>query len=120
MAGIAISFLKPKKPLGVSAACATSCDHGTDLGWQRKALWPVDVASEAAVAASMVTGQTDQAGDWQAAALKPGKYYVGALMAIDRSPECMGALWRARQHATEVEIEPKVAVPVTLSPMALR
>jgi hypothetical protein len=77
---------------------------------------PASVASEGALAAAMVSGQTDQNGTWSSALLPPGKYYVIATQfPVDKTPECIGKLWRSRNNAEEVEIGPGRTVQVALA-----
>jgi len=41
------------------------------------------------------------------------------LLTIDRSPETIGKLWKARNHAEEIEILPSGKASVTLAPRSL-
>jgi len=69
------------------------------------ALIPAAASSEAILAASMSSGRTDQNGSWQSGIIAPGKYYAVATNdTIDKSPESIGTLWKARTSATEVEL----------------
>jgi len=69
------------------------------------ALIPAAASSEAILAASMSSGRTDQNGSWQSGIIAPGKYYAVATNdTIDKSPEAIGTLWKARTSATEVEL----------------
>jgi len=77
---------------------------------------PVAVANEAILAAAMVSGQADSTGSYTSRSLAPGKYYVLATDSlIDRTPECIGRIWKARTRAQEVEIAPTVTATVKLS-----
>jgi hypothetical protein len=76
---------------------------------------PASVASESLLAAAMVSGQTDQNGAWTSALLPPGKYYVMATdLPVDKTPECIGKLLRARTKSEEVDIGPGAAAQVSL------
>ena len=79
---------------------------------------PASAASEATLAAEMISGQVDQNGAWSTNMLAPGKYYLLATQApVLKSPEIVGKLWLARSKAREVEITPGATVQVTLPPL---
>ena len=81
---------------------------------------PAESNSEASLAATLISGQTDQHGAYLSGSLAPGKYLVLASGApVDRSPESIGNLWRARSHAQQVEVQPNQTVQVTLDLTAL-
>ena len=81
---------------------------------------PATADNEAAFAAALKTGKTDQAGAWSSPTLPPGKYFVLATGAtIDRSPETIGKLWKARNRGEEVELAPNGKASVVLAPKAL-
>jgi hypothetical protein len=76
---------------------------------------PAESNSEASLAASLKSGQTDQNGTYISGSLAPGKYLVlGSAAPVDRSPESIGNLWRARSQARPVEVAPNNTVQVTL------
>lgn len=76
---------------------------------------PAGAVSEAVLAASIVTGQTDQEGNWSTGMVAPGKYYLLVTTdRVDNSPEFIGRLWRSRTLAQEVELEPRASRQVTL------
>jgi hypothetical protein len=78
---------------------------------------PATAPSEAVLAAALKTGKTDQGGSWSSRTLAPGKYFVLATgETIDRSPETIGRLWKARNRGEEVELAPNGKLSVTLSP----
>jgi len=82
---------------------------------------PGDASNEAVLAAAFKTGKTDQNGRWTSPALAPGKYYLLATQdPVDRSPESIAALWKARTAALEVDAAPNGKPAVTLSPKPLR
>jgi hypothetical protein len=81
---------------------------------------PISVASEAALAAAIVSGQCDQNGAWTSNMMAPGKYYVLALSGPhNNSPESIAKLWGNRTHFKEIELAPNGSVQVTLAPMSL-
>ena len=81
---------------------------------------PADSNSEASLADTLISGQTDQNGAYTSVALAPGKYYVlASTVAINKSPESIGTLWRARSHATETDVGPNATVQLTLTPTTL-
>ena len=66
---------------------------------------PRDVTSVAELASTLVSGQVDQNGVYRSEALAPGKYFVFAAgISLDRAPETLGKLWRARAKASTVEL----------------
>ena len=78
------------------------------------------VSSEGMLAARLVPGKTDQAGQYTRQSLPPGKYYVMASSdSLDVTPESIGKLWRARNRFTEVELTPFGNIQVTLKPIRL-
>jgi len=79
---------------------------------------PESAASEAVLAAQMVSGQADQNGAWSSSQLAPGKYYVLATQApVLKSPEIVNKLWLARSKAKEVDLAPGATSQVTLPPL---
>jgi hypothetical protein len=79
---------------------------------------PESAGSEAALAATVVTGQTDQNGAWTSGQLAPGKYFVIATQSVvDRSAETIAKFWRGRDKAKRVDLGPKAAVQVALDPL---
>ena len=78
---------------------------------------PTSAVSEADLASVLVAGQADQRGIYTTTALAPGKYYVLASgLLLDTSPETLGAVWRARLKAKEVQIAPRATTHVTVEP----
>lgn len=68
-------------------------------------LFPADAASEGALAATMVTGQTDQLGQYQSKTLAPGAYYVLASEeGFDLSVASIDELWRSRTQLRKVDL----------------
>ncbi|HYP07161.1 MAG TPA: carboxypeptidase-like regulatory domain-containing protein [Bryobacteraceae bacterium] len=105
---------------GGNIAAKVADKDGNAVGDARVLVLPITVPSEAALAATIVSGQCDQVGVWNSNALAPGKYYVLALARPhDNSPESIGKLWGSRTHFKEIDIAPKSSVQVTLAPMDL-
>jgi len=78
-------------------------------------LVPASAGSEAELAAFLQSGVTDQNGSWTSGALAPGKYLALASPdAMDKSPESIGKLWRARTQAEEIEVQPNQTAQVSL------
>ena len=64
----------------------------------------------------MVSGRADTPGTYTSRSPAPGRYYVLATDSlIDRTPECIGRIWKARTRPQEVEIAPAVTTTVKLS-----
>lgn len=81
---------------------------------------PSSANSESALAANLISGQTDQNGVYSSDMLAPGKYLVLASSApVDSTPESIGKLLRSRSHAQEVDIAANGAAQITLQPVAL-
>jgi len=71
----------------------------------RVLILPAVIGSEAELAARLVSGQTNQYGQYTSITLPPGKYYVAASGdSIDAAPETIGKVWRARNRFKEVEL----------------
>jgi hypothetical protein len=84
------------------------------------ALLPADASTDAELAAALVSGQTDQYGQYTSGQLAPGKYFALATNAsIDLTPETIMKLSRARAHAEDVELQPNANVQISLSPADL-
>ena len=76
---------------------------------------PATATSEAMIAASYVSGQTDQTGTWKTGALAPGKYYVLASDAgPDKTPETIAKLVAARSRVDPVEVGANATVTATV------
>jgi hypothetical protein len=101
---------------GVRVAAKVTDKDGNPVADCTVVVIPADAANEAVFAAAMKSGKTDQSGEWTTAALAPGKYYAIATEdPVDRSPECISALWKARTSATEVDAASNGKPSVTLS-----
>lgn len=93
---------------------------GNPVSDMRILLMPAEFRTDGMLAATLVTGQTDQAGRYTSQPLPPGKYYVAATQdSIDPTPESIAKLWRSRDRFKEVELTPKTATQVTLEPVRL-
>jgi hypothetical protein len=88
-------------------------EDGKPVGDAWVYFFPADVRSEAELQARLISGSTDQSGNYQTEygnyerglKLAPGKYFAIALRTpVDATPESVGKLWRGRTKAKEVEI----------------
>jgi hypothetical protein len=81
---------------------------------------PADVSSEAILQRFLVTGETDQSGQYTSHTLPPGKYFVAAISEpFNASTESIDRLWRARLQFKEVELAPSGASQVSLEPQKI-
>jgi hypothetical protein len=79
--------------------------HGKPLADHFVMLLPATSITEAAVAETVVSGQTDQNGAWTSPMVAPGKYYAFASPTpFDRSPETVTAILRGRQKAKDLQL----------------
>ena len=94
---------------------------GEPVGGASVIVIPKEAKTVHALAATRVTGETDQNGEYTSPGLAPGAYYVLATQAAvtDLSPETISALFGARLKAEEVEIGPNDTVQLTLEPTEL-
>jgi len=84
-------------------------------------LFPETANSDGTLADSMLPGQTDQYGSYTSATIAPGTYYVLATGdAVNRTPESIAKLLRARTQARKVELKANGSASVTLSPISLQ
>ncbi len=83
---------------------------------------PETVPNEAYLSDAMVTGEIGIGGVFVSPTLAPGKYHVLAtLEEIDKTPECIAALWRARPRATDVDVSPQATVSIAIAePVSLK
>lgn len=94
---------------------------GNPLSDLRVIVFPAEIASEAALQAALVNGQTSQAGSYRSQSLRPGKYFVAATAErMNPTPDSIGALWRARTRFKEVELAPNGSTEVALTPISLK
>lgn len=79
---------------------------------------PVENVSEGALAANLVTGKTDQNGQYTSQTLAPGRYYVAATDELfDASAASIARLWASHHSFTEVDLAPNGQASVTLAPL---
>jgi len=105
MPGASLRIVLARDGATLSAKVADKDSNG--IPDARVLVMPVSVASEAALAAQIVSGQCDQNGNWTSARLAPGKYYVMAMQTPhDNSPESIAKIWSNRNHMKEVELMP--------------
>lgn len=102
---------------GGTVAARVADKDGNPSGDTPVVVIPASADSEAMLAATMINGRTDQYGAYTSSTVPPGKYYVLAPEAVvDKSPECVDRLWRARTSAAEVEVPPNGSGAATLTP----
>jgi hypothetical protein len=83
-------------------------------------LMPADVRSEAILQRFLVTGETDQSGQYTSHTLPPGKYYVAAISEpFNATTESIDRLWRSRIRFKEVELAPSGSAQVSLEPLKI-
>ncbi len=88
-AGMRVTMAQDGATLNVQVNDADG-NPGVDL---RVLVIPADVRSEGELAARLVQGQTNQAGQYMSQTLPPGKYYVVATEeTVDPAPESIGRL----------------------------
>jgi protocatechuate 3,4-dioxygenase beta subunit len=86
----------------------------------RVLILPAVIGSEAELAARLVSGQTNQYGQYTSITLRPGKYYVAAVGdSVDATQGAVGRVWRSRSRFKEVELAPGASAQVTLEPVKL-
>jgi hypothetical protein len=82
---------------------------------------PAGTPNEGALAAQIISGQTDQTGHYTSRTLAPGKYFVVATEnSYDMTPESIGKLWQSHARYQEVDLNPLAAAQVTLQPTTIR
>jgi len=90
---------------GTTASATVTDKDGNPVEEACVYVMPAAAASPAALAATLVWGQTDQHGAYTSSTLPPGKYYVLASKTrVYRSPESIEKLWGTRNHAQEIEV----------------
>ena len=105
---------------GATLTASVHDKDGVAVVGQRILLMPAQVASEAELAGLLISGETDQAGQFTSQALAPGKYYVAATGdTVYPTPESIGRLWRARNRFKEVDLGPNGTAQMSLEPVKL-
>jgi hypothetical protein len=105
---------------GGSIAARVADKDGNPVADCTMAILPATADNEAVFAAALKTGKTSQNGTWSSPTLAPGKYFVLATReTIDRSPEAIGKLWKARNRGEEVTLAPNGKASVALTPKLL-
>jgi len=86
----------------------------------RVLILPELIASEAMLADVLITGESDQMGQYTSRTLAPGKYYVVACdQEFDSTPESIAKLWRSRTQFKEVELAPNGSAQIKLEPLKI-
>lgn len=81
---------------------------------------PESAPNDALVAAAMRNGKSDQSGRFSSGMMAPGKYIVFATTdTVNRSPETIGKIWKARTRGEIVEITSGGKPSVKLEPKPL-
>jgi len=105
---------------GGFVAVASTQQNGAVAGNTTFLILPESAAIEGVLADAMVVGHTGPSGDFKSPVLPPGKYYVLATYdLVDKSPETIAAIVRAKGHAKEVEVAPRATAAVTVEPVAI-
>jgi hypothetical protein len=105
---------------GGSVSVMVSDKDGNPVPECNVVLLPETAPSDAAAAAMLRTGKSDQRGRWSSGTVAPGKYVVLATTErIDRSPEAIAKVWKARVSGQTVEVKPGDKPTVKLAPRPL-
>jgi hypothetical protein len=94
---------------------------------------PVTAQTEGEVVSTIFAGVTDDTGSYHVTGLPPGKYDVFAtrepppsvlygsknVLLIDRTPETIGKVMRARARGQRIEVGPNANAQVNLAPIIL-
>ena len=105
---------------GGSIAVRVADKDGNPVPDIHVAILPVGLQSEAALPGRLVSGETDQDGNYSHGILAPGKYLVLATtMKIDSTFDKVQRLWGARGQAKTVELGPNGNAQVTIEPVRI-
>jgi hypothetical protein len=105
---------------GATLSAQVRDKDGNPVADIRVLIIPAETTSEAMLAARLVSGQTNQLGQYKSTTLAPGKYYVAASDdTVDATPEKIGRLWRSRNRFQEVDLAANGSVQVTLQPVKI-
>ena len=105
---------------GATLTAQVGDKDGNPVPDARVLILPAVIGSEAELAARLVSGQTNQYGQYTSITLPPGKYYVAATGdSIDSTPETISKVWRARNRFKEVELAPSASAQATLEPLKI-
>jgi len=103
---------------GATLSVRVADKDGNPVPDSKVVVMPADAVSEGVLAARLISGQTDQAGQYTTPALPPGKYYAAAnAESTNATEENIGKLWRSRNHFTEIMLPPGGKVQVNLAPL---
>jgi hypothetical protein len=106
---------------GATLTASVADRDGNPVSDASVVVMPAGASSEGVLAARIVSGQTDQTGQYKSDTLAPGKYYVVASGdAWDMTPESIGKLWQSHTRYQEVELGPNGAAQVNLQPVSIR
>jgi hypothetical protein len=105
---------------GGSIAVRVSDKDGNSVPDIHVAILPAGLQSETALPGRLVSGQTDQEGNYSHGVLPPGRYLVMATtMKVDHNFDKIQRLWAARGQAKIVELGPSGNAQVTMEPMRI-
>jgi len=105
---------------GGSIAVQVADKDGNPVPNIHVAIIPAGLPSETALPGKLVSGETDQDGNYSHGVLAPGKYLVLATtMKIDRTYDKIQRLWGSRGQAKTVELSPNGSARVTIEPITI-
>jgi hypothetical protein len=103
---------------GATLSVKVADKDGNPVADSHVVVMPAEVASEGVLAARLVSGQTDQTGQYTSPPLAPGKYFAAAKEEpVDATEESIRKLWMSRNHFSEVILAPNGQSQVTLQPI---
>jgi len=103
---------------GATVAVKVADKDGNPVPDAQVLLMPADAPTEGVLAARIVTGQTDQTGQYSSPTLPPGKYFVASgTEKFNATEEGTQKIWRSRNHFTEVVLPPNGSVQVNVAPL---
>jgi hypothetical protein len=105
---------------GGSIAVRVADKDGNPIPDIHVVILPAELQSEAALLGKLVSGETDQDGNYSYGVLPPGKYLVLATtMNIDHTVDRIHRLWLARGQGKIVELAPNGSAQVMLEPASI-
>jgi hypothetical protein len=106
---------------GATIAAKVADQDGHAVPDSTVVLIPADASGDAAVAAMLIQGQTDQYGVYKSNLLAPGKYFALATNdPVDFTPETISKLAQARVRAHEVDVAADSTTELSLTPVDLQ
>jgi len=124
--------IRPGSSLGETGLRVTIGQDGAKVGVRvvdkdgnpvpdmRIAIMPAEIRSEGMLASKLVSGLSDQAGQYTSGTLAPGKYYVAASgESVDATVDSIEKVWRSRTRFKEIDLAPSRTTQVTLEPVKI-